>query len=226
MNSCKVQTIENLQFVLIDDGSTDRSGEIADRYSREDKRFQVYHTENHGVAADRDYGLTKADADWIMFIDSDDWVEPDFCKIPLKAAIEYDADLVIFNYYGVTARNNIKECPNITSKGVIVLFTAIDIGKAFRWNKTCHRSLFSGIDSKSKWEDSYITAKQAFIANRIVCIPDYLYYYQERENSLTHTSTNDRKMFIADSKRYVFLIDKGYPKDKADGSVFLVPCYI
>ena len=115
LESLKAQTLEDVEFVIIDDGSTDSSGRICDEYSI-DSRFRVFHTENRGLSAARNRGLDEARGEWIEFVDSDDWVLPGFCEVPLKAAIENNADLVIFqraptNEKGRIKRGKKKEIP-------------------------------------------------------------------------------------------------------------------
>lgn len=75
LESILSQTFTDYELLLIDDGSKDRSGEICDRYAERDSRVKVFHTENRGVSAARNLGLEKATAEWICFVDSDDWVE-------------------------------------------------------------------------------------------------------------------------------------------------------
>ena len=72
------QTYKNLQIILIDDGSNDRSGKICDEYAEKDKRIEVIHKENAGVSAARNKGLDKAKGEWITFVDADDWIEKTF----------------------------------------------------------------------------------------------------------------------------------------------------
>ena len=96
LNSLRRQTLSDIEIILVDDGSPDRCGEIADRYAREDGRFRVIHQANAGLSAARNRGIELASAPYLMFVDSDDWVEPDFCRIPFETAEEHGADLVIF----------------------------------------------------------------------------------------------------------------------------------
>lgn len=72
------QTFTDFELLLIDDGSTDSSGKICDEYAKKDTRIKVFHTENRGVSAARNLGIKEASAEWISFVDSDDWVETDY----------------------------------------------------------------------------------------------------------------------------------------------------
>lgn len=92
------QSFKDFELLLIDDGSSDLSGEICDDYVEKDARIRVFHKENGGVSSARNLGLDNAQGEWICFIDSDDWVEVDF----LKELIQYDSfDLVVGGCEGV-----------------------------------------------------------------------------------------------------------------------------
>lgn len=81
------QTFTDFELLLIDDGSTDRSGEMCDEYAKKDTRIRVFHTKNRGVSAARNLGLDNAKGEWISFVDSDDWVEEDY----LNKFFHYDS---------------------------------------------------------------------------------------------------------------------------------------
>ena len=109
LDSLRGQTLREIEVICIDDGSTDESGRIVDEYAKEDERLRVIHTENRGLSAARNRGIDEARADWLMFVDSDDWVDPDFCKVPYEAAIENQADLVIFAVCKVTRLGRVRK---------------------------------------------------------------------------------------------------------------------
>lgn len=88
------QTYSNLEIILVDDGSPDRSGEICDEYGYQDSRIKVIHQANRGVSAARNSGLCAATGDWIGFIDGDDWIEPDMYEYMLDMARKHGADMV------------------------------------------------------------------------------------------------------------------------------------
>lgn len=80
VESILAQTFTDFELLLVDDGSTDGSGKICDEYAAKDVRVKVFHTENRGVSAARNLGIRGASADWICFVDSDDWVEGDYLE--------------------------------------------------------------------------------------------------------------------------------------------------
>lgn len=93
IKSVLCQTYSEIEIILIDDGSCDKSGEICDYFEREDERVKVFHTTNQGVSSARNLGIQQAKGDYIQFLDSDDWLEPNACEM-LKREIE-NADLVL-----------------------------------------------------------------------------------------------------------------------------------
>lgn len=87
------QTYKNIEIILIDDGSTDNSGIICDEYEKKDNRIKVCHTKNAGAAAARNIGINIARGNYISFVDSDDWVMPDFLITLLKLCEDNNADI-------------------------------------------------------------------------------------------------------------------------------------
>ena len=93
------QTYQNLEIILVDDGATDRSGSIADSYAAKDKRIKVLHKENGGISDARNYGLDHVTGDYILFVDSDDFIENTMCERLFAVANSTNADMVSCNYY-------------------------------------------------------------------------------------------------------------------------------
>lgn len=99
VSSIRNQSISDWELLLIDDGSTDGSGQLCDQLASEDARIHVYHKPNSGVSSARNMGLDNARGEYVMFCDSDDWVDPEWCKrLYLEAEINPDR-LPICNYY-------------------------------------------------------------------------------------------------------------------------------
>ncbi|MDO4294016.1 MAG: glycosyltransferase family 2 protein [Eubacteriales bacterium] len=88
VDSIRRQTWENLEILLVDDGSDDGTGALCDRLAAEDRRIRVFHKENGGSSSARNLGIRKARGEWLGFVDSDDWIEPQMYERLLKAARE------------------------------------------------------------------------------------------------------------------------------------------
>jgi glycosyltransferase involved in cell wall biosynthesis len=110
---------EEVEIIVIDDGSTDRSGAIADLYAEQYEYFKVFHTDNRGLSAARNYGIERSKGDYIMFVDSDDWVSSSFVEVPYRTAISVNADMVIFQFiHNSWTQVTIKRERNITQTEV------------------------------------------------------------------------------------------------------------
>ena len=98
------QTESNIEIILVNNGSTDRSGAICDKYSINDDRVKVIHQPNNGVSAARNSGIKVAKGDYIGFVDADDWIEPDMYESLFEGAVRTDADVVMCD--ATTVYNN------------------------------------------------------------------------------------------------------------------------
>ena len=90
VHSVTAQTYENLEIILVDDGSTDGTGELCDKLGLEDGRIRVFHKENGGSSSARNLGLEMATGEYVGFVDSDDYIEPDMYERLLRAVKDYD----------------------------------------------------------------------------------------------------------------------------------------
>ena len=95
VESLRQQTYKNIEIILVDDGSTDSSGEICDQYAQEDDRIKVFHIENGGQSRARNIGVKEASSDWIMFLDSDDYYDLRAVEYLVDLRDKYDVDLVV-----------------------------------------------------------------------------------------------------------------------------------
>lgn len=220
------QTMKEIEVICIDDGSTDGSGRIADEYVRDEfPIFRVIHTENRGLSAARNRGIDEAVADWLMFVDSDDWVSEDFCRIPYEAASDTRADLVIFDAFKVkgdeikTSRRN-----STYPTGIVDEATAQEYGGIAAWKKMYKRDLLQSVrfPEGHVYEEIMTTHKFIHNAKRIVCLPYRLYYYVERPDSITHMHTyrNVNDYFLSTLMRYDDLISYGFSENKIKPSIY------
>lgn len=106
VNSILNQTYSHFELILVNDGSPDNSSVLCDKYAKSDARVIVKHTENQGVSAARNEGLLLARGEYIVFVDSDDWIEPGFLAAGLHRIVSHNADLYISGLVEETFRNN------------------------------------------------------------------------------------------------------------------------
>lgn len=99
VDSIIAQTYKDFEIILVNDGSTDQSGEICDEYASKDKRVRVFHKKNGGVSSARNIGLDAAKGEWITFSDSDDWLEPDAFAYYNSKVEELDFDYMLCGHY-------------------------------------------------------------------------------------------------------------------------------
>ena len=99
VESILIQTYTNLEVILVDDGSTDNCGKICDDYRNIDSRIIVIHKQNGGLSDARNTGIEIATGNYLCFIDSDDWIEPDMIEFLYNNLVNYDADLYMCDYF-------------------------------------------------------------------------------------------------------------------------------
>ena len=99
VDSILAQTMTDFELLLIDDGSPDKSGEICDEYAAKDNRVRVFHKENGGVSSARNLGLDNAVGDFVMFVDSDDWIVSDCLELCIKEIFENENIHHIYSVY-------------------------------------------------------------------------------------------------------------------------------
>lgn len=185
------QTYKDIELILVDDGSSDKSGDICKRYAKEDKRVIYIYKENGGASSARNTGLDKAKGEFIQFADADDYLESNMCKELLASANE--SDLVICGY-NLIAGDNIKQMLPGHSTGNIKdidrliprLFSNWFINSP--WNKLYRRSLIkSGFNTNcSLGEDLLFNLEYLKEVNTFTSINKALYnYISDNEGSLT-----------------------------------------
>ena len=221
LESLKNQTMKRIEVICIDDGSTDRSGLIADEYKTSPgvwPVFRVIHTENRGLSAARNRGIDESLSDWIMFVDSDDWVDERFCEIPYRAAIENNADLVIFQADCWRNGRTVGKKSVVIPKDIIDELAAHEYGGKAAWNKFYKKCLFCSIQYPEGrvYEDLATTHKLVHEAKKILMIQKLLYHRVLRNGSITHTYSiqNIRDGFVSAKERYSFLSVLGYEEMK------------
>jgi Glycosyltransferases involved in cell wall biogenesis len=211
------QTLQNIEIILIDDGSTDGCGAICDEYTTKDTRIRVVHQENVGLSEARNSGIDRARADFLMFVDSDDWVEPEFCELPLMLAKKHKADLVMFQFRysknGRIRRKRLDVSEGIKTQKEALGLLASEVGM-MAWNKLYHRELFrmNRYPKGKVYEDIVLTPVLVHFAQKIVYSTAVLYNQEYRAGSITtiHTEENARNMLDAISSAAFCIREWGY----------------
>ena len=189
---CK-QTYSNLEIILIDDGSTDASPAICDEYSVKDSRISVIHNQNAGVSAARNTGLDKAKGKYIAFVDSDDWVEPEYIESLLEALTNYDADAAGFPVT-LAWKNRFKQAgKRISDKKILTGKEMTEY--ALIGNLSIYSVLYKTEYIKGLWfrtdlhfgEDIIFMSEYALKCKLVVYLEKTLYYYRQRCNSAVKT---------------------------------------
>lgn len=230
------QTYRDLQIILVDDGSPDDSPRMCDEWQRKDARIEVIHKPNGGLSDARNAGLERADGDYIAFVDSDDYVEPDYISTMLSAAENNHADLVICSIVEENADGT-----QANSNGVIVANTEVcDAHECFRrsadwhlitaWNKLYARKLWQRTSfPKGKiHEDEYVFHDIVGQCSTIVMLPNRLYHYVENTAGITSSGFGVKTLVTLEalSRRIRFFASNGY-EDCIKGafkSLFTVVC--
>ena len=190
------QTYENLQIILVDDGSPDNCGKICDEYAKKDHRIEVIHKSNGGLSDARNKGLEIAKGEYIGFVDSDDYIELDMYEVLYNLLKQYNADVSICNFYTVSqgkitiknADNGIKEYNRIEILKEVLLDNNI---QSYAWNKLYKKELFDEIKYPvgKKYEDIGTTFYLLEKCNKVVVTGKPEYYYINRQDSIVNNVT-------------------------------------
>lgn len=194
------QSYSDLQVILVDDGSTDGSGEICDAFAAQDQRVVTIHQPNGGVSRARNSGLELATGNWILFVDSDDYVEPDYCRRMLDAALRCGADAVIARPTG----EQLPETHNYDAAEIDLLKRTclaydeaqFDYNIDGPWGKLFSRKIVEDNQIRfpemlARSEDAYFCATVYEHASNICCLNWFGYCHVEREGSLCRRFASD-----------------------------------
>ena len=220
LDSILAQTLNNIEIIVVDDGSTDSSGTICDEYVKLDNRIHVYHKTNGGLSSARNYGIEKSTGRYLGFVDSDDYIEPDMYEVLLNNLQKYDADMSLCGLYDIyngkprklfldnrTFEATVEETIKIVLEAKITSVTAV--------NKLYKRELFDDVrypEGKTA-EDAFIILDLLMRCKKTVVTTIQKYYYVHRPGSITTVFFNVKTLDVLDAynKNYV-IIKENYPK--------------
>lgn len=206
LRSLTNQTLKECEIILIDDGSSDLSGEICNKYSENYDNITVVHKENGGLSSVRNLGISISKGEYIGFVDSDDYIHEEMFEKLYNAIIKNDCQMAISSFYEVKEDNIINKSNFSDAKSIFAKKECIDkffkeeypFNYSFVWNKLFKRSLFD--DNKfnekiiSDQEDTEIMIKLFNNIERVVYIDTPLYYYCLRAESLSSGMISNRKV--------------------------------
>lgn len=196
------QSYENLEIILIDDGSTDCSGQLCDKYAKQDNRIIVIHKKNGGASSAKNVGLRIAKGEYLTFVDSDDYLEQDAYLYMVSKLKEHHADVIHCCYrdvYTNFSKDRILE--NSTEKFDTVeylrRFTA-DWTCGLLWNKLYRRKIFQNIyfEEGHKIDDEFFTYQGIMNAGKIIYCPKVIYNYRKRKSSVMMSEESQKKILM------------------------------
>lgn len=204
------QTYKNIEILLIDDGSKDNSGKICDEYAEKDKRIKSIHQKNSGVSKTRNNGIELASGDYVMFVDSDDWLEKNACELLINEVKNQNKDMIIFNFCKEFKNKCIKnpDYQNISDDFDIkkiqakILAPTMNVpgiagkGYSLTWNKIISKTVlknnrFLFEEKKAVFEDGIFYYLLLENKIKIGFLNEYLYHYRIIPSSLSHSYNKD-----------------------------------
>lgn len=203
LDSLCLQYLKDIEIIVIDDGSDDGTGDIADSYAASDNRIRVFRQSHKGVSAARNLGLSVSEGKYIGFVDSDDWVSPEAFEQLLARAEAFDADIVLGSLlycYEGGMQNRVGDAGVLFSEQVALdgkscfcklqqtgLYVPMLCSNFFKASFVKEHPLgFEG----AFHEDEFFTPQAMFYAKRIIDFKDDFYFYRQRPHSIMHSDNN------------------------------------
>jgi glycosyltransferase involved in cell wall biosynthesis len=232
LDSIVSQTLQDIEIICINDGSTDNCSEVLKQYAQKDRRITVITQPNQGISSARNNGVAHAKGEYISFVDSDDEIAPDFLEKLYTAAQKHDAEIVATNirrflfgryklkygkeavYTDAQARINVAQIPHYN----------------YVWNKLYRKSALRYSFTKGVYfEDINWSIRIIYEANKLVTVPDTAYYYRKIPQSIVG-SNSERKtedyrkawqeLLTFAKERGIRFEEKYYMKQKTTTSLF------
>ena len=213
VDSILAQNVDSMEIILVDDGSRDSSGTICDEYARKDSRIRVVHKENGGLSSARNTGLDICRGEYIAFVDSDDWIEPDAYENMLKTARELDVKMVCGGRYDVSSKTGEKKlglCPPKTEK----ISSEELVGRIFTWDncdssacdKLYHRSLLEGwrFPMGKVCEDVPVMYRIVLQTDYVAVYGHPVYNYFHRHGSITTAAVSDKTFHFLEHTEVIY----------------------
>ncbi|MBQ8299715.1 MAG: glycosyltransferase [Clostridia bacterium] len=225
IESIQNQSYMNLEIILVDDGTPDNSGKIADEYAKKDGRIKVIHKPNGGLSDARNVGMDAATGDYIMFIDSDDLMMPEACKVLEEKIEKENADYVIGNYINCDEEGNLWEKPVFNNEKYKSFKLSIkDYEDSFFimnsgvWNKIYDLNFIRSLNLKFEIglpaEDAIFTTYCFMKSSKVYYIPNMVYCYRQRGAGTSISMNCTPKYFNGISAAYKIIYENFKANDE------------
>ena len=217
------QTFRNIEIILINDGSTDNSGEICDQYALIDNRIRVIHQTNQGVSKVRQLGINESTGKYTIHVDPDDWIELNMIERLFNVAEEENSDIVICDYFSTNGYNEyyISQKPNICDKEEILCELFYKLTGSL-CNKLIKKDLYINNRIEFQYDiscgEDYITCLRLVKhSDKIAYLQEAFYHYDHTSNPKSLTKTRTYDTFIHDEEIVLNIyktdiLDNGYDK--------------
>lgn len=246
IDSILAQTYENLEILLIDDGSTDGSGAVCEEYMKKDSRIRVLHKENTGQADTRNMGIDLASGEFLAYVDSDDLIAGEYIERLYQMAISAGARMSVCGFrpfddgHRPAARSELLKKKGDSRPGAVQVMTAYEALESLFYKKEItaspcyrliHRDVFAGLrfEKGRIFEDIGLMYLAVEAAGKVAYTAQVLYYYRQREGSTMHhvQFTGKRMDRIWFSEQILEFAEKKHPRLlPAARARFFVSCYL
>lgn len=210
LDSVAGQTWTDMEILCVDDGSTDKSGELCEQYAQKDRRIKVYHKENGGAASARNVGLKHAGGEYIAFVDPDDWIEPEMFESVISRMEACDADMGVCGFFKdwddreEEMQNTPAVCGDVFGTDDILFYAFKRYSYkgfgGYLWNKVIKSELLYRTGETLKFdealkvgEDVLFFAMTALRVQRAAYVDRALYHYYQRTSSLVHAGSIEER---------------------------------
>ena len=194
LDSLLAQTFTDWEAICVNDGSTDGCAAILQQYAEKDNRFRIITREKSDLPRTRDTGAAMATGKYLYFLDSDDWIEPDLLKHCYEKAEQYRTEMLLFSHFAEYPVN----CPDdprfqqiYTGRDLLLLTGELKCWHSTMWVRFFRRDFYAGKELRFQpgiyYEDFYMTMASDLLAERAMFLPEKLYHYRDRENSICHS---------------------------------------
>lgn len=220
------QSYKHIEIILVDDGATDNSGKICDEYATKDSRIKVIHKKNGGLSDARNKGIDASNGQYIVFIDSDDYVQEDMIIKLYENLVENDADISICGLSYVDEEGHCIDSLNgnsplkkevLTSHGALTKLTECGgVYFVYACGKLYRKQIFNDIRFPygKLHEDVFVAHLVYDECTRVSCIEEELYYYVQRKGSIMSTLSAARRLYSVEAmiERLFFFFENNMKK--------------